>query len=72
METFTYNCVDIMSICVYNGLDYNDVMERVSNSDVSFGTNDDTLITRKTLENILEKSLDFDDLPDSTMISLGS
>lgn len=72
METFTYHCVDLMSVCVHNGLDYEDVMESVSNSDVSFGTNDDTLITLKTLENILGKDLDLDNLPDSTMISLGS
>ena len=72
METFIYHCVDLMGVCEMNQLEYSDVVDRLNASDVSFGTNDDTLITRKTLENILGTTLDFGDLPENTMISLGS
>ena len=72
METFTYHCVDLMAVCELNQLDYSEVMDQITASDISFGTNDDTLITRKTLESILGRSIEFGELPDNTMISLGS
>ena len=72
METFTYHCVDLMGVCEINQLDYSEVMDQINASDVSFGTNDDTLITRKTMENILGRAIEFGELPDNTMISLGS
>lgn len=72
METFTYHCVDLMGVCEINQLDYSEVMDQINASDISFGTNDDTLITRKTLENILSRAIEFGELPDNTMISLGS
>jgi hypothetical protein len=72
METFTYHCVDLMGVCEINQLDYSEVMDQINASDISFGTNDDTLITRKTLESILSRAIEFGELPDNTMISLGS
>jgi hypothetical protein len=49
-------------------------MDMISASDVSFGNNDDTLITVKTLRDILGyDSIDFDKHDqDDIMISLGS
>lgn len=74
MKTFQYTCLHIDDICNHNGLDYNSVMDMISASDVSFGNNDDTLITVKTLRDILGyDSIDFDKHDqDDIMISLGS
>ena len=72
MTPFTYTCVTLDDVCSINNLDYETVMDRLNASDVSFGTNDDTLITRKTLESILDSHVDFGGLSDDVMISLGS
>ena len=72
MTPFTYTCVTLSDICSINNLDYENVMDRLNASDVSFGTNDDTLITRQTLESILDSRIQFGDLSDDVMISLGS
>jgi hypothetical protein len=72
MTPFTYTCVTLSDVCSINNLDYETVMDRLNASDVSFGTNDDTLITRQTLESILDARIQFGDLSDDVMISLGS
>lgn len=72
MTPFTYTCVTLADVCGINNLDYETVMDRLNNSDVSFGTNDDTLITRQTLESVLDLRINFSDLSDDVMISLGS
>jgi hypothetical protein len=72
MTPFTYTCVTLSDVCSINNLDYETVMDRLNASDVSFGTNDDTLITRQTLESILDARVQFGDLSDDVMISLGS
>jgi hypothetical protein len=72
MTPFTYTCVTLADVCEINNLDYETVMDRLNNSDVSFGTNDDTLITRQTLESVLDLRINFSDLSDDVMISLGS
>ncbi len=72
MTPFTYTCVTLADVCSTNNLDYETVMDRLNASDVSFGTNDDTLITRQTLESILDARVQFGDLSDDVMISLGS
>ena len=72
MKVFTYDCVTLEDVCEQNTLDYNHVIEEISHSDVSFGTNEDTLISQSMLENILELKLDFSGLDDSVLISLGS
>jgi hypothetical protein len=77
MKTFQYTCLHIDDVCNHNDLDYNSVMDMIAASDVSFGNNDDTLITVKTFREILGDegydTLDFDKHDDdNVMISLGS
>lgn len=72
MKVFTYNCVSLADVCEQNTLDYDHVIEEVCHSDVSFGTNEDTLISQRMLEDILELRLDFGGFDDSVLISLGS
>ena len=69
MKTFTIKCVTLETVCEFNKLDIEAVFERVSNSEISFGNNGDTLLTRAQLECILECKLDWD-LQD-IFISLG-
>ena len=46
LSTFTYKCVDLQVFCDYFILDYNNVVEKLNNdSIVSWGTNDDTLVS---------------------------
>lgn len=72
MKVFIYDCVTLADVCEQNTLDYGHVIEEVCHSDVSFGTNEDTLISQSMLEDILELKLDFGGLDDSVLISLGS
>lgn len=72
MKVFIYDCVTLADVCEQNTLDYGHVIEEVCYSDVSFGTNEDTLISQSMLEDILELKLDFGGLDDSVLISLGS
>lgn len=71
MDIFTYKCVTLEDFCDFTGWNYEDTVDEVSYSDISFGTNDDTLVRPDTLAKICEK-----DLPDGfdfdIMISLGS
>lgn len=71
METFTYTCVLLKNVCKHNNLDFEDVLDKVASSDVSFGNNEDSLITIETLEDILGKKLDFGGLDDSVLVSVG-
>ena len=57
MRTFTITCVSLEEVTSEYGLDHFQVSEAISNSDVSFGTNDDTLISISRLSEIL---MDFD------------
>jgi hypothetical protein len=80
MKSFTYKCVSIQDVCKHNCLDLGSVMDAISNSDISFGSNYDTLISTGQLENILDDAevnidrLDYDnhDDEDIVLISLGS
>ena len=73
MKSFTYTCLDISEVCEHNRLDLGNVMDTICNSDVSFGTNADTLMTVGQLEHILELELDWDNHDEDTiLISLGS
>jgi|688.fasta_scaffold881621_2 hypothetical protein len=71
MDIFTYKCVTLEDFCDYVGWDYDDAMEALLHSPISFGPNDDTLVMPSTLADICEMDLpetfDFD-----IMISLGS
>lgn len=80
MKTYTHTYVDIGDVCRYNNLDVGEVMEAVNHSDISFGTNFDTLISQEQLQSALDDYLDFDKqvildfgkLDDTIVISLGS
>lgn len=80
MKSFTYKCVSIQDVCKHNDLDLSNVMDAISNSDISFGNNYDTLISTNQLENILDDAemnvdrLDYNnhDDEDIILISLGS
>jgi hypothetical protein len=70
MKTFTIECVSLEALCEFNKLDIDAVFEAVSNSDISFGTNTDTLLTRSDLEDILEHKMEWEGSED-ILISLG-
>jgi hypothetical protein len=80
MIVYSHNYVTLADVCRHNGLDYIEVLDAVSNSDISFGTNEDTLMSRSQLEDIIDnyidieqhKELDWGKLDDSVLISLGS
>ncbi len=72
MKVFTYDCVTLADVCEQNTLDYGHVIEEISNSDISFGTNEDTLISKSMLEQVLDITIDFGGLDDSVLISLAS
>lgn len=73
MKSFTYTCLSIGEVCKHNQLDIGGVMDEISASDISFGTNADTLMTVGQLEDILELELDWDNHDEDTiLISLGS
>ena len=72
MNSFTYECVTLVEVCDHNKLDYENIMNQVQSSDVSFGTNADTLITGQMLNEILETNLDFAQFDNNILISLGS
>ncbi len=77
MKSYAWEYLDLREVCDYNELDYGDVMEAISNSDVSFGTNTDTLISQETLQSILDDNdfdivLEFGRYDNTVVISLGS
>lgn len=77
MRTYTYEYLDIGEVCDYNKLDRAEVMDAISNSDISFGTNFDTLISQEQLQDILDDNdfdivLDFGRNDETVVISLGS
>lgn len=45
LSTFTYKCVDLEVFCDYFILGYDNVVEKLNDSIVSWGTNDDTLVS---------------------------
>jgi|LakMenE18May11ns_1017448.scaffolds.fasta_scaffold8428940_2 hypothetical protein len=71
MQTYTHEYITLADVCERNTLDYDHTLEEVSNSDVSFGTNADTLIHGYMLNAILHLDLDFGDFDDDVLISLG-
>lgn len=77
MITYSQECVTLFDVCQHNDLDYAEIIEAISNSDISFGTNYDTLISRHQLQDIIDDwngtiQLDWDGLDDKVLISLGS
>ena len=79
MKSFSYTCLDIRDVCEYNDLELDAVMTAICDSDISFGTNADTLISISQLETILEDAqiaidgLDYNNHDeDDILIRLGS
>jgi hypothetical protein len=80
MKSFTYKCLPIAEVCEYNDLALMDVMDAICDSDISFGTNYDTIISHTQLESILEDAgiaidgLDYNnhDADGLVLIALGS
>ncbi len=77
MKSYTWEYLDLREVCEHNKLNYSDVIDAICNSDVSFGTNTDTLISQETLQSILDDNdfgveLDFAKYDNTVVISLGS
>lgn len=73
MKSFTYTCLDILEVCQHNNLEYDTVMDAISNSDISYGNNADTLMSANQLEDIIGNKLNWDNHDEDTiLISLGS
>ena len=76
MKSYAWTYLDLREVCEHNNLNYSDVMDAICNSDVSFGTNTDTLISQETLQSILDDDdfdiiLEFGKYDDTVVISLG-
>ena len=71
MQTFNYVCVTLEDFCDELGWDFQTTNDALLNSDISWGTNDDTLVMPTTLANICEKQLP-ENLNHDIMVSLGS
>lgn len=77
MRKYTYEYMDIGEVCDYNELDRAAVMQAICDSDISFGTNFDTLISQGQLQEILDDNefnvlLEFGRNDETVVISLGS
>jgi hypothetical protein len=79
MKSFTYECVTLEDVCKHNKLDYAEIIQAVCDSDVSFGNNADTLMTRSMVQDIVDDcyedisvQLDWAGFDDRILISLGS
>jgi hypothetical protein len=76
MKSYAWEYLDLREVCDYNEVDYRSVIEAISNSDVCFGTNTDTLISQETLQSILDDNdfdivLEFGRYDNTVVISLG-
>ena len=77
MKSYAHEYLDLREVCHFNSLEYADVIDAVCNSDVSFGTNYDTLISQEQLQSILDDNdfgveLTFGKYDNTVVISLGS
>ena len=70
MKTFTIECIALEALCEFNRLDIETVWTELELSDISFGTNADTLLTKIQLERILQRRLRWEGSED-IRISLG-
>jgi hypothetical protein len=78
MRVYSHQYLDVNDVSKHNNLDVEKVIDALNNSDVSYGTNGDTLISKQTFENILKNAdiikdnLDYAEYKgDEIMISLG-
>jgi hypothetical protein len=78
MIVYSHNYVTLRDVCKHNGLGLGEIMDAILNSQVSFGTNEDTLISQNTLQAILDNyfeddvTLDWGRFDNTVLISLGS
>lgn len=70
MDTFIYRCVNLQDFCSALGWNYEDTMNAVMDSDISFGNNGDTLVMPISLASMCEKELP-ENFDHDLMISLG-
>ena len=68
-KPFLQRCICLAGFCTERGLDENEVLEALRESDVSFGTNDDTLVSVSRLCGLLKIPNPTTDA--RTMVSLG-
>lgn len=71
MNLKTIQYVSMPEYCEATGKDYTKVMDEVSSSDISFGTNAETFMTAKQLADILEETVP-EGISHNLMIALGS
>ncbi len=71
MNTFTITCVRFVDFCGHLGVDADEARETISNSDISFGTNDDTLVSLARICRILGVEIPTV-LDPAVMVSLGT
>lgn len=71
MKTFTVTCVSFYDFCNEYNISYELASDIVSNSDYSYGTNDDTLVKLSNLCSLLEIEVKKNHDP-NLMVSLGS
>lgn len=45
LNTFTYKCVELRDFCDHLGVDLNRAIDDINDSEVTWGRNDDTLIS---------------------------
>jgi hypothetical protein len=77
MISYSHQYLDIRAVCEHNELDVELVMQHLCDSDLSFGSNYDTLISQHHLQSIINEGfdnvqLDFGGHDDTVVISLGS
>jgi hypothetical protein len=77
MISYSHQYLDIRAVCEHNELDVEAVMQHLCDSDISFGSNYDTLISQHHLQSIIDLGfdnvqLDFGGYDDTVVISLGS
>jgi len=77
MISYSHQYLDIRAVCEHNELDVGEVMQHLCDSDLSFGSNYDTLISQHHLQSIIDEGfdnvqLDFGGYDDTVVISLGS
>jgi hypothetical protein len=71
MNTFMITCVGLVDLCSELGIDAGEALLTLSESDISFGTNDDTLVSLARVCRIL--GVEIPTVLDPTvMVSLGT
>jgi hypothetical protein len=72
LNPLTIKILPIEDVCEHNHIEYVDMMSMLSDSNISFGTNDDTLVTQENLNKVVNRELDYGGCDEKVLISLGS